>query len=55
MSRGLAYDSDEGRNYAAALTAIMHGEAYRQSADHRPRSRRPVPELRRTTASRSCG
>ena len=32
MSRGLAYDSDEGRNYAAALTAIMHGEAYRQSA-----------------------
>ena len=32
MSRGLAYDSDEGRNYAAALTAIMHGEAFRQSA-----------------------
>ena len=32
MSRGLAYDSDEGRDYAAALTAIMPGEAYRQSA-----------------------
>ncbi len=32
MSRGLPYDSDEGRNYAAAITAIMHGEAYRQSA-----------------------
>ncbi|HEY6058459.1 MAG TPA: hypothetical protein VIV06_10525, partial [Candidatus Limnocylindrales bacterium] len=32
MSRGLAYDSDEGRNYAAAITALMHGEAYRQSA-----------------------
>jgi ribonucleoside-diphosphate reductase alpha chain len=32
MSRGLAYDSDAGRNYAAALTAIMHGEAYKQSA-----------------------
>ena len=32
MSRGLAYDSDEGRHFAAALTAIMHGEAYRQSA-----------------------
>jgi ribonucleoside-diphosphate reductase alpha chain len=32
MSRGLAYDSEEGRDYAAALTAIMHGEAYRQSA-----------------------
>ncbi|MEJ7749186.1 MAG: adenosylcobalamin-dependent ribonucleoside-diphosphate reductase, partial [Candidatus Limnocylindrales bacterium] len=32
MSRGLAYDSDEGRNFAGALTAIMHGEAYMQSA-----------------------
>ncbi len=32
MSRGLAYDSDEGRDFAAALTAVMHGEAYRQSA-----------------------
>jgi len=32
MSRGLAYDSQAGRDYAAALTAIMHGEAYRQSA-----------------------
>ena len=32
MSRGLAYDSDEGRNFAAALTAIMTAEAYRQSA-----------------------
>jgi ribonucleoside-diphosphate reductase alpha chain len=32
MNRGFAYDSDEGRDYAAAVTAIMHGEAYRQSA-----------------------
>ena len=32
MSRGLAYDSDEGRAYAGAITAIMTGEAYRQSA-----------------------
>jgi ribonucleoside-diphosphate reductase alpha chain len=32
MSRGLAYDSDEGRAYAATLTALMTGEAYRQSA-----------------------
>ena len=32
MNRGLAYDSDAGRNYAGAVTAIMHGEAYRQSA-----------------------
>jgi ribonucleoside-diphosphate reductase alpha chain len=32
MSRGLPYDSDEGRDYAATITAIMHGEAYAQSA-----------------------
>src|SRR5204862_1472259 len=32
MSRRLDYDGDAGRNYAAALTAIMHGEAYRQSS-----------------------
>jgi ribonucleoside-diphosphate reductase alpha chain len=32
MSRGLAYDSDEGRAYAAAITAVMTGEAYAQSA-----------------------
>ncbi len=32
MNRGLAYDSDEGRAYAAAITAIMTGEGYRQSA-----------------------
>ncbi len=32
MDRGLAYDSDEGRGYAAAITALMTGEAYAQSA-----------------------
>ena len=32
MNRGLAYDSVEGRNYAAAITALMHGEGYRQSS-----------------------
>ncbi len=32
MSRGLAYDSSDGQAYAAALTAIMTGEAYAQSA-----------------------
>ena len=32
MSRGLPYDSDAGRDYAAALTAMMTGEAYAQSA-----------------------
>ena len=32
MSRGIPYDSDEGRHWAGALTAIMTGEAYAQSA-----------------------
>jgi ribonucleoside-diphosphate reductase alpha chain len=32
MSRGVAYDSDAGRALAGALTAIMTGEAYYQSA-----------------------
>src|ERR671914_1403583 len=32
MSRGLPYDGDEGRAYAAAITAVMTGEAYAQSA-----------------------
>ena len=32
MARGLPYDSDEGRAYAAAITAILSGEGYRQSA-----------------------
>jgi ribonucleoside-diphosphate reductase alpha chain len=32
MSRGLPYDSDEVRAYAAAITAVMTGEAYAQSA-----------------------
>ena len=32
MAKGLPYDSDEGRNYAGTITALMHGEAYSQSA-----------------------
>ncbi len=32
MDRGLPYDSDAGRAFAAAVTALMHGEAYAQSA-----------------------
>jgi ribonucleoside-diphosphate reductase alpha chain len=32
MDRGLPYDSDAGRAYAAVITALMHGEAYAQSA-----------------------
>ena len=33
MSYGLPYDSDEGRALAGAITAIMTGEAYEQSAE----------------------
>ncbi len=32
MARGLAYDSPEGRGLAGAITAVMTGEAYAQSA-----------------------
>ena len=32
MARGLPYDSDEGRTYSAAITALMCGEAYACSA-----------------------
>ena len=31
MYNGFAYDSDEGRDFAAAITAVMTGEAYLQS------------------------
>jgi len=33
MSLGLPYDSEAGRHYAGALTAIMGGEAYAMSAE----------------------
>ncbi|HUG05810.1 MAG TPA: vitamin B12-dependent ribonucleotide reductase, partial [Candidatus Limnocylindria bacterium] len=32
MHRGLAYDSNEGRAYAASISSLMTGEAYAQSA-----------------------
>ncbi|TDI86698.1 MAG: vitamin B12-dependent ribonucleotide reductase [Caldithrix sp.] len=32
MSLGLPYDSDQGRGYAAAITALMGGQAYKTSA-----------------------
>jgi ribonucleoside-diphosphate reductase alpha chain len=32
MSRGVPYDSQAGRDYAATLTAIMHGAGYTQSS-----------------------
>ncbi len=33
MSRGLGYHSDEGRTFAAAITALMTGQAYEVSAE----------------------
>jgi len=33
LARGLPYDSDEGRAYAAAITALMTGRAYRKSSE----------------------
>jgi ribonucleoside-diphosphate reductase alpha chain len=33
MASGLPYDSEEGRNLAASITAVMSGEAYRTSAE----------------------
>ncbi len=33
MARGLPYDSDEGRDYAGAVTALMTGQAYTTSAE----------------------
>lgn len=33
MGEGIAYDSDEGRAWAAAITALMGGVAYRRSAE----------------------
>ena len=34
MASGLPYDSQQGRSLAAAITAIMHGQAYLTSAEH---------------------
>jgi ribonucleoside-diphosphate reductase alpha chain len=50
MSLGLPYDSDAGRAYAALITALMHGEAYRQSAIIARDCGNPFPafELNRT-------
>jgi len=54
MANGLPYDSDEGRNLAAAVTALMCGEAYHMSAriaeamgpfPRYPMNRRPFLEV----------
>ena len=35
MAQGLPYDSDAGRAWAAAITALMTGQAYATSAVRR--------------------
>ena len=57
MSYGLPYDRDEGRALAGAITAIMTGHAYEQSAEiaahHGPVSRATATPVARTWPSRS--
>ena len=47
MSMGIPYDSDHGRDWAAALTAIMCGQAYLTSARIAERFDGPLRRLRR--------
>jgi len=50
MARGLPYDSDEGRAYAAAITSLMTGRAYRKSAEIAARMG-PFAGYRKNTAA----
>jgi ribonucleoside-diphosphate reductase alpha chain len=50
MASGLAYDSDDGRALAAALTAVMHARAYAHSA----RLASFLGPFERFTANREC-
>jgi len=50
MSDGLPYDSLEGRNVAAAITALMTGRAYRQSALIAAEATGPYDEYERNRA-----
>ena len=52
MSMGIPYDSDQGRAWAGALTAVMCGQAYLTSARSRKRSARS-PDIRRTKSRSS--
>ncbi|RYD73692.1 MAG: adenosylcobalamin-dependent ribonucleoside-diphosphate reductase, partial [Verrucomicrobiaceae bacterium] len=50
MSYGLGYDSDEGRALAGAITSIMTGHAYEQSAQM-AKAMEPFPGYRETRCS----
>ena len=54
MASGLPYDSQEGRALAAAITAIMHGQAYLTSAEHAAHVGR-VRRLRRQSRADAPG
>ena len=54
MSRSLPYDSEPGRAYAAAITALMCGEAYRTVARRSPPTRPARSSATPTTRRRSC-
>ena len=54
MASGLPYDSRQGRALAAAITAIMHGQAYLTSAEHAAQGRR-VRRLRRQSRADAPG
>ncbi len=47
MNRGLAYDSDAGRAYSAAVTALMQSGGGAAVGPDQPRPGRPVRRLRR--------
>ncbi len=44
----MPYDSDAGRETAAAITALMTGRAYRRSAEVAGGARDPTSATRRT-------
>ena len=52
MSMGLPYDSDQGRDYAGAITAVMCGQAYLTSA-RIAEAVGPFPGYARERSSRS--
>jgi len=53
MAKGLPYDGESGRDYSAAITALMHGAAFAQSARIAATMAVRLPATRKI-ASRSC-
>lgn len=50
MSKGYAYDSDEGREYAAAVTSLLCGQAYVASAELAAEATGPFPHYEQNAA-----